>query len=81
MEFNPYINFTESRRLGLRFKAKNKTSVLNKNDLRPILYKHMIRRPHIDPMIYDKRKVVINPNNGDNFDTGGIFNLDFSPDS
>jgi len=80
MEFNPYISFTESRRLGLKFKAKNKTSVLNKNDLRPILYKDMIRRPYIDPLIYDKRKVAIG-GNGDNFDTGGIFNLDFSPDS
>ena len=77
MEFNPYLNFTESRRMGLKFKAK-RTPVMTKYMMKPILYKDMVRKSHIDRQIYDRRKVT---GNEDMLDTGGIFNLDFSPDS
>ena len=78
MEFNPYLNFTEFRRLGLKFKAK-RAPVITKNMMRPILYKDMVRKSFNDVRSeVDRQKPTFAL---DEADTGGIFNLDFSPDS
>ena len=78
MEFNPYLNFTECRRLGLKFKAK-RNPVITKNMMRPILYKDMVRKSYNDVRLeFDRQKSAFALEEAD---TGGIFNLDFSPDS
>ena len=65
----------------MRFKARPR--VVSKNAVKTALYRDMIRHPYEDPLIYQERTLCLdNPKQLNDFAvTGGIFNLDFSPDS
>ena len=82
MDFNPYLNFTENQRLGIRFKAKPKSSLTTTSSLRCKLYHEMIRKDSIETQAYSEKTSYPNdPKQQGSSLTGGIFNLDFSPDS
>ena len=82
MDFNPYLNFTENQRLGMRFKARLKSSVTTTSFLRRKLYREMIRKDTVEAEAYDEKTSYPNdPKQQGSSLTGGIFNLDFSPDS
>ena len=85
MNYNNYLNFIENRKLGQKCGLK----IVNKRSLTSKLYKDMIRKSHVDPWAYYERTVNLddayfeskksNHEAGNHF-TGGIFNLDFTPD-
>ena len=82
MDFNPNLNFTENQRLGIRFKARPKSSFATTSSLRCKLYREMIRKHTIEPQAYNEKTSYPNdPKQQGSSLTGGIFNLDFSPDS
>ena len=82
MDFNPYFNYTENQRLGIKFKAKSSSKLVNRGYLRSKLYREMIRKPTVDSTAYNEKTSYPNdPKNQGSSLTGGIFNLDFSPDA
>jgi len=82
MDFNPYFNFTENQRLGIRFKAKSRSNLVKSNFVRSRLYRDMIRKSSIDEIVYlEKTSYPNDPKSQGSSLTGGIFNLDFSPDA
>ena len=82
MDFNPYFNFTENQRLGIRFMAKSRSNLVKTSFLRSRLYRDMIRKSSIDDYVYlEKTSYPNDPKSQGSSLTGGIFNLDFSPDA
>ena len=56
---------------------------MTRHHVRKKLYKDMIQKPRIIPEIYNQRSFDggISKSSSDSSDTGGIFNIDFNPDS
>jgi hypothetical protein len=73
-----YNDFLEQRRLGLNHRHNPRQSV-HKHNLRRRLYRDMLRKSHIDSLIYARKSYnhprVVEQNAGN-----GIYNLEFSPD-
>ena len=79
MESDSYFNFYENQRLGINFRVHSGLKTVTRHHVRKKLYKDMIRKDHYLPGIYDERS--FGKTSSELTEHGGIFNIDFSPDS
>ena len=87
MDSDLYFNFHENQRIGMSNKAHSAMKIMTRHHVQKKLYKDMIRKSGCSPGIYNNRCFdggIANAkpsSESDSSDTGGIFNIDFSPDS
>ena len=83
MDSDLYLNFYENQRLGMNYNIHSSSKIMTRHHVRKKLYKDMIQKPRIIPEIYNQRSFDggISKSSSDSSDTGGIFNIDFNPDS
>ena len=81
MESNSYFNFYENQRLGLNYRVHSGLKTVTRHHVRKKLYEDMIRKDHLSPDFYDERSFSNGKSSSELTEHGGIFNIDFSPDS
>jgi len=85
MNYDSYFNYVESRSLGLRTSRKAKCKYINRVLIRETLIRDFMKKPEFEAQeerCLNMNRMPTRSIHGMEWDlTGGIYNLDFSPDS